>query len=124
MIWNFPNFSPEEFACQHCGKQGISLDLVSKLQQLRTRVDMPLKISSGYRCNDHPIEKKKKVKGTHNKGLAADILCSGADAHKILCAATELNFSGIGVNMKGDHKQRFIHLDISKANNRPTVWSY
>ena len=62
MIWNFPNFSPEEFACKHCGKQGISLDLVSKLQQLRTKVDMPLKISSGYRCDDHPIEKKKKVK--------------------------------------------------------------
>ena len=124
MIWNFPNFSPEEFACKHCGKQGISLDLVSKLQQLRTKVNKPLKISSGYRCDDHPIEKKKKLKGTHNKGLAADILCSGADAHKILCAATELNFSGIGVNMKGDHKQRFIHLDISKENNRPTVWSY
>ena len=54
-----PTFHPEEFACQHCGENGISELLLDKLQLLRTELDFPFKITSGYRCKDHPIEKKK-----------------------------------------------------------------
>ena len=59
------NFKEEEFSCKHCGKNGISHELINKLQSLRTELDFPFIITSGYRCEDHPIEAKKKTPGTH-----------------------------------------------------------
>jgi hypothetical protein len=34
----------------------------------------------------------------------------------------ELGFTGIGVQQKGTG--RFIHVDLTVGQNRPTVWSY
>jgi len=127
-VWNFANFTPEEFACQHCGAHGIDLALVAKIQTLREKVDMPLVITSGYRCPDHPLEQKKRASGrplgAHTEGCAADIGCSGSSAHRILRAALALGFTRIGVNMRGAHHTRFIHLDISTTRPSPALWSY
>lgn len=123
MTWE--NFSLEEFACKHCGENRIENELVDKLQLLRTEVGFPFKITSGYRCADHSMEKNKSAPGTHALGLAADIYLRGNQALQVLSKATEYGFTGIGVNQKGD--ARFIHLDISKDANgrpRPHIWSY
>ena len=84
---NYPNFSPEEFACQHCGENGISELLLEKLQLLRTKLGFPFKITSGYRCKDHPLEKKKVNPGAHRDGLAADIGVRGYKAYEIITHA-------------------------------------
>jgi len=121
----YPNFSPEEFACQHCGENGISELLLDKLQLLRTELNFPFKITSGYRCKDHPIEKKKVNPGAHRDGLAADIGVRGHKAYEVIARASEFGFTGIGVAQKGD--SRFIHLDVSAhqvTRPRPWVWSY
>lgn len=121
-MWNFKNFNEEEFACQHCGEKGIKLELVEKLQHLRDLYKKPIKINSGYRCAKHPIESVKKSPGTHNEGLAVDVSVERKDAYELLGLALQLEFTGIGVNQKGNG--RFIHLDISKSRTRPTIWSY
>jgi len=121
----YPNFSAKEFACQHCGKEGINEDLISVLQGIRHEVGFPFIITSGFRCDEHPLEKKKSRPGAHAQGLAADIGCLGKNAHKLLQSALGRNMPGIGVNQKGD--ARFIHLDIlepQKGRPRPHVWSY
>jgi hypothetical protein len=41
-----------------------------------------------------------------------------------LDSAFELKFTGIGVNMRGNYAQRFIHLDTSTKQARPNIWSY
>ena len=123
MTWE--NFTEEEFACKHCGRNGISHELINKLQSLRTELGFPFVISSGYRCEDHPIEVKKKMPGTHTDGIAADILARGTKALDIVSKAKNYGFTGIGVNQKGN--ARFIHLDISaeRPNRpRPHIWSY
>ena len=126
MNWElYKNFKPEEFACQHCGKEGIKEELLNRLQALRTFLNFSFVVSSGYRCLEHPIEAKKSKPGTHTTGLAVDILCRGTEAYKIITYAQEYGFTGIGVNQKGN--SRFIHLDIadhSEERPRPTVWSY
>ena len=122
---NYPNFSPEEFACQHCGENGINELLLDKLQLLRTELSFPFKITSGYRCKDHPLEKKKVNPGAHRDGLAADIGVRGYKAYEIITHAEKFGFTGIGVAQKGD--SRFIHLDVSPQKNtrpRPWIWSY
>ena len=123
MSWE--NFTEEEFSCKHCGKNGISHDLIDKLQLLRNELGFPFIISSGYRCEEHPIEAKKNVPGTHAQGIAADIKVRGDKALQIVSKAKEFGFTGIGVNQKGSG--RFIHLDISEGSEnrpRPHIWSY
>lgn len=123
MTWQ--NFTIDEFSCQHCGKNDISHELINKLQSLRTELDFPFIISSGYRCEEHPIEAKKKNPGTHTQGIAADIFVRGDKALQIVSKAADYGFTGIGVNQKGN--SRFIHLDISEGDThrpRPHIWSY
>jgi zinc D-Ala-D-Ala carboxypeptidase len=119
----YPNFSAGEFKCQHCQADGIKEELVAKLQELRTRYGKPMRITSGYRCPQHPIEAKKSSPGAHALGLAADVGVEGSEAHKVLQIAFELGFTGIGVQQKGSG--RFIHLDIRNGElPGPTIWSY
>ena len=118
----YPNFKESEFACKHCGKAEMDQDFMFRLQTLRTRYRKPMTITSGYRCPEHPIEAAKSAPGPHSTGKAADVGVQGADAHRVLSIALEMNFKGIGVQQKGD--KRFLHVDDVSEGSRPTVWSY
>lgn len=119
----YPNFSPKEFVCSHCNGEGIQSALLDKLQAMRTEYGKPMRITSGYRCPQHPIEVKKSVPGAHALGLAADIGVEGAEAHTILRLAMKHGFTGVGVQQKGTG--RFIHVDVRSGQlPTPAVWSY
>jgi zinc D-Ala-D-Ala carboxypeptidase len=119
----YPNFKASEFRCSHCQADGVKEELIAKLQAMRTEYGKPMKITSGYRCPQHPIEAKKTSPGAHALGLAADIGVEGAEAHKILSLAFTHGFTGVGVQQKGTG--RFIHVDIRNGElPGPTVWSY
>ena len=95
---------------------------MGKLQALRTAYGKPMRITSGYRCPQHPIEAKKAAPGSHASGCAVDIGVDGQDAYRLLKLAFVAGFNGIGVNQKG--AGRFIHLDTLESAPRPNVWSY
>ena len=124
MNWSdYPNFSAKEFDCQcGCGKNEMKPEFMAKLQKLRETYGSAMRITSGYRCPQHPIEAKKAASGAHASGLACDIGVQGAEAHRLLALALEAGFTGIGVNQKGSG--RFLHLDTMEGDLRPTVWSY
>lgn len=129
---DFESFSRHELACSHCGRAEMSEDFMWRLQDLRTAYGKPMRVSSGYRCPQHPIEaKKKNGGGTHTTGRAADIAVSRGEAYSLLRLAIRMGFTGIGVQQKGDG--RFLHLDDIGSNEtfadgkrfvRPTIWSY
>jgi zinc D-Ala-D-Ala carboxypeptidase len=78
MNWSdYPNFSVQEFNCSHCGQNEMKHEFMAKLQQLRTLYGAPMKVTSGYRCPQHPIEAKKASPGAHASGLACDIGIQG-----------------------------------------------
>jgi uncharacterized protein YcbK (DUF882 family) len=81
-----------------------------------------MRITSGFRCAQHPIEAKKIKPGAHSSGCACDVGVEGQDAYQLLKLAFELGFTGIGVQQKGS--SRFIHLDTLEQPPRPNVWSY
>jgi zinc D-Ala-D-Ala carboxypeptidase len=123
MNWNdYPNFKESEFRCSHCGKVSMQPEFLKKLQQLRTAYAKPLRVTSGYRCPDHPVEAKKAVPGAHASGCAADLAVEGRDAYEVLKLALHFGFTGIGVQQQGSG--RFIHLDTLTESPRPNVWSY
>lgn len=132
MTWDdIEYFKPSEFACRcgECGSDGneMSLDFVNKLNALRIRVGFPLVITSGYRCPAHNTQVSTTGEdGPHTTGHAADISVMGAKAHKLLEKISfDGWFTGIGLNQKGTHAKRFIHLDDLEGDRpRPNVWTY
>ena len=119
----YPNFSAKEFLCTHCGSEGIQSALLDKLQAMRTEYGKPMKITSGYRCPQHPIEAKKTSPGAHALGIAADIGVEGDEAHAVLALAMRHGFTGVGVQQKGTG--RFIHVDVRSGQlPTPAIWSY
>lgn len=122
MYAQWPNFKPEELQCKHTGKLKMSIHFMDRLQKLRSNLGFPLKISSGYRHETHPVEASKSRPGVHTKGVAVDISCGSKKAYDILKEAFYLGFTGIGVSQKGN--TRFIHLDTYTKPPRSNVWSY
>jgi len=123
-VMNWPNFSRGEFACTcaHCdGENKIADETIDAAQAIRTRVGFPMTITSGYRCNRHPIEKAKMKPGTHARGLAFDVACSHDEARAILDCALDLRLGGIGVNQRGSG--RFIHVDVDPSRIN-LLWTY
>ena len=111
-------FTREEFDCQVSGTNNMEMDFLKKLDKLRASCGFPFVITSGYRHPTmHPIEKKKDVPGTHAQGIAADIkITNAADRLKVVYAALELGFTGIGV------ASDFIHVDT--RGTTPVMWTY
>jgi len=124
MNWSdYPNFSAKEFDCQcGCGQNEMKPEFMAKLQKLRETYGAPMKVTSGYRCPQHPIEAKKASPGAHASGQAVDIGIQGSDAHTLLRMALEAGFTGIGVQQKGTG--RFLHFDTLEGPNRASCWSY
>ena len=116
---DFPNFGRSEVACQHCGRAEMDEDFMWRLQDLREAYGKPMKITSGYRCPQHPVEAAKAQPGMHSTGLAADIGISGSEAVTLLRLALDAGFRGVGVQQRGNG--RFLHVDLRET---PTIWSY
>ena len=125
--WRWPNFSKEEMSCSATGECEMDEIFMDALQFLRMEFGKPMVVTSAYRARTHPAEAKKKTVGTHRLGMAVDIAVSGKDALRLVQLAINQGFTGIGVNQKGPHSQRFIHLDIAppgEGRPRPHIWSY
>lgn len=117
-----PSFKPEEMACR-CGRCiGHALmhaRFMQRLQAMRDRVG-PIVVTSGYRCPDHPAERRKEKPGAHAQGRAADLLCRDAGPRfRLIEAALAVGMTGIGV------ASGFIHVDDRHAHMpRPAFWRY
>jgi len=122
------NFSVSEFECNcgSCSMDGEILKNVSQLakqlQILRDKIKKPIKINSGYRCenyNDNIVKGAKRSQ--HKFGKATDIVVKGIAAkevYKIVCEMIEqkkLFFGGVG------KYNSFTHLDIRENKAR---WDY
>jgi len=119
MTWK--NFTRDEFACSHCGKNEIKDEAIDLAQELRDECGFALPITSGYRCPDHPIERAKMKAGTHSRGIAFDVALSGGKAKLYTRLLLQKNRGGVGVNQKGGG--RFIHADIDQKR-LGLFWSY
>ena len=96
--------------------------LLGMLDDLRERYGYPIKLTSTYRSQDHPIEAKKSSPGEHAYGAAVDIACVGGEAtFKLVKAAIEVGFTRIGISRKNN----FVHVGIGYEGAPPiTIWTY
>ena len=92
-----PHFSYNEMVCRcgKCKRADMDPDFMKLLEEIR------------------------KANGSR----AADVLISGAAASELFMVARQVGANGLGVSQKGNHKDRFIHID---GVDRPeqAMWSY
>jgi len=117
-----PNFSRAEMRCKcgNCMRYDMDGEFMRMLQELRNQVG-PLRISSGRRCESHNKSSGGYPKSAHLIGQGSDIQVYGPRALDIIEHARKTGFSGIGISQRGDHKDRFIHVDTLP---RQALWSY
>ncbi len=110
------HFDHSDFACSCCGSNKISGRLVELLQAIRSIVNFPIIVNSGYRCKYHP-ESVKNPTSSHIKGLAVDIhFNDNNEKFAIIKAAISIGVCRIGVY------DNFIHLDIDSDKNQNIMW--
>lgn len=122
-----PFFTRREFLCKETNEDGIQLEFMKKLYELRKAAGFSFYITSGYRSVRHSLEARKAAPGPHTTGRACDVACLLAQAYKLVQLAPQFGMTGIGVQQKGAGASRFIHLDDLPASEtfpRPTIWSY
>ena len=120
---SYKYFTDNELRCQcGCGQLNPNPQfhmLMVIMDKVREEYGKPLRVTSGYRCPDHPKEKVKSKPGQHTIA-AIDFGVSREDAIDLLrIAISYQSIRGIGVQQKGS--ARFLHFD---NRNEPTMWSY
>ena len=127
------NFTTNEMHCQcsyGCGEDTMDDEFMRMLQALRDEAGFAFRISSARRCELHnsDISSHHLKKGIHTFGKAVDILTGHVSTTKVLeliKQAQDIGFTGLGLNLRGDRKGRFIHIDNRDSDfSAPAVWTY
>lgn len=116
--WNqFKNFSREEFECPCCGVANMSLVYMDKIQQMRSLINRPMTVTSGFRCDAY----NRSVGGSprHPSGRAGDYMVA-PDAYRTVLKHALLHFAGVGIRAHGPRWERFIHIDDYQTG----FWTY
>jgi len=105
-------FVADEFVC-HCGcgrgEEEMNPDFLRKLDLVRGLYGKPLRITSGYRCEEH--DKAVGGKGNHPLGLAADLLVPDPqDRVRIVEACAKAGIERILVYKDKPH----VHVDMTR----------
>ena len=116
----FSYFKKSEFTCKcGCKTNLMDLDFIEDLDRARSFSNIKYKITSGYRCPNHPLS-IKNPSSSHIKGIACDIECKDSNTRAIMMdALVYADFERFGL-----HKS-FIHVDIDVVDKvSPVIWLY
>lgn len=126
--WDYtrwPNFGPHEWACKHCGVLYMYTPFLDEMQKLRDAYGNPIHMNSGHRCKVHNNNVSSTGDhGPHPQGKAGDISCHHKQAIELLRLSTQMQFTGFGLQQKGNYDARFLHLDMVHRDFGPAIWTY
>ena len=132
MVKDTKNFKVSEFACKCCGQNHIDQRVLYMAQTIRDELGVPVRVNSGYRCEEHnrrvggvmkKYDKAGKLisKGSnHMYGLAADLSCS-LGATKMFETVKKLHAEGKLPDLDYCIRYKtFIHIDC--GGKRKSLW--
>jgi glyoxylate carboligase len=113
------NFQLSDFYCRCgiCQDQVIDLSSCCLLQGFRDYINLPIYITSAYRCPSHNAKVKGAPDSMHLVGAATDIYVTGMTSIELAKRAMNYGYKRIGVGAS------FVHIDI-KPTDKLTVWVY
>jgi uncharacterized protein YcbK (DUF882 family) len=115
------HFDRQEFACQ-CGKCPQSKDptvdvkLIGMLEELRSRFDAPITVTSGVRCKSHNEAIGGRAFSKHLEGKASDVIVKGVHSHTVYKYLTERYPDSFGFGKYNT----FTHIDC--RSGRAARW--
>ena len=114
------NFKVNEFACKHCGENEIDQRVLDMAQVIRDELGVPVRVNSGYRCEEHNRNVGGVKNSKHTKGQAADLSCS-LGSTKMFEAVKKLHAEGKLPQLDYCIKYKtFIHIDC--GGKRKSLW--
>lgn len=109
------HFNSTEFDCHGsgcCTQTVINEKLIEHLEKIRTHFNVPITITSPYRCPVH--NSRPSVGGApgsrHTKGDAADIVVKGVAPRMVAQYAESIGILGVGL-YETDKDGYFVHID-------------
>jgi hypothetical protein len=108
--WPWPDFTPAEMACRHCGETFYWARFMQALQDARRAVGRPFHILSAHRCSLHNANIGGAPLSQHLK-LAADIALYNHDRHQLYESLSNAGFTGFGFY------STFIHVDLGRKRH-------
>jgi uncharacterized protein YcbK (DUF882 family) len=82
------------------------MPLIIKLEELRAKLNAPIIITSGYRCEKHNRDVGGVRNSQHLYGNAADILVKGYTSEEVAEVAKEVDFSFVKTY------KSWVHIDV------------
>lgn len=111
---NVTHFKIKEFACRHCGQVKLDIELLVKMEELRTAIGNKGIISnSGYRCPIHNGNVGGAKQSLHMFGKASDIRVNGMTPSQVREKADKVFHNG-GVLIYNS----FVHVDVRGRRQR------
>lgn len=113
------NFKVSEFACKcGCGFAAIDQRIIDMAQKIRDKLDVPVRVNSGCRCEKHNARVGGVKNSYHTKGLAADLSCA-LGAKKIIAAIRELDEAGELCDLRYCKEYKsWVHIDCGRERNK------
>jgi uncharacterized protein YcbK (DUF882 family) len=119
--WNYPSFTWGEFDSKDEEDSGLNMcrNFMTRLQSARDISEVPYKINSGYRTEEHNDRVGGVTNSSHLKGKACDISAPNSiDRMNILKGLIKAGFTRIGI------ADTFIHVDNDHDKPDGVVWLY
>ena len=116
--WPYRYFKPHEIACKGTGQLLVNAEAISGLDNLRSLLGHPIRLSSAFRSVYHnskiggaPLS-VHSIKAPKGAGSAFDIVLEGRDKDTIRKVAQQCGFKGFGMRY-----QTFIHIDMGRSRS-------
>jgi uncharacterized protein YcbK (DUF882 family) len=116
-----PHFSTTELMCENCHTLVIDLSLIDLMEKLRVSINLPINITSGYRCPSDNAKAGGAKASMHLYGRAIDFNCN----HKIngVTVLREVSkiFPRFGFYQSSTAGYCYMHVD-NKTDGNTKCW--
>jgi zinc D-Ala-D-Ala carboxypeptidase len=116
--WRWPNFTPKECACSHCGELLVNEEFLDTLQRDRDTFGHSIRMNSIYRCPIWNAMCGGAPLSMHKYARAGDQSTRGKDRMAMLSAAKQAGFKGFG------GYNTFLHADTGRARKWGKRWVF
>ncbi len=113
-----PAGTPGKLTFLHPDQKGIDPGFANILTETSAALGYPLKITSGYRSPDHPVEAAKKSPGEHSHKDASDIDMSGMSDEQKKGLITELRSRGVKRFITYSGSPNMLHVDMNSKGGQ------
>ena len=123
---NFNPISDKKLLCTcghpDCDQRSVDQPSLNNLQKIRDDIGVPLIVTSGGRCSNHPNEITKKYPGDHQKCKAVDIKCTSSNLETKLKVLSGRHGA---TRVAGGYKDGFVHISWTETDRTDVpTWSY